>query len=65
MKKSFKIYFRDFGLRNNLCIQKDFAHLFENLILNELFKFKQEFFNNKFLHFIVRFQKSHIFPVRR
>ncbi|EAL6590928.1 ATP-binding protein, partial [Campylobacter coli] len=52
-----KIYFRDFGLRNNLCIQKDFAHLFENLILNELFKFKQEFFYNKFFTFYSKVSK--------
>ncbi len=50
-KKLRKIYFRDFGLKNNLCIQKDFKHLFENLILNELFKLKQDFFYNKFFHF--------------
>ncbi|HEG4737917.1 TPA: ATP-binding protein [Campylobacter coli] len=56
-KKLQKIYFRDFGLRNNLCIQKDFAHLFENLILNELFKFKQEFFYNKFFTFYSKVSK--------
>ncbi|TKX34729.1 ATP-binding protein [Campylobacter taeniopygiae] len=50
-KKLQKIYFRDFGLRNNLCIYKDFAHLFENVILNELFKFQEDFFYNKYFHF--------------
>ena len=50
-KKLRKIYFRDFALKNALCIQKDFKHLFENLILNELFKLKQNFFYNKFFHF--------------
>ncbi|RQD67722.1 ATP-binding protein [Campylobacter hepaticus] len=50
-KKLQKIYFRDFGLRNNLCISKNFIHLFENLVLNELFKFKQELFYNKYFSF--------------
>ena len=50
-KKLQKIYFRDFGLRNNLCIYKDFTHLFENIILNELFKFQEDFFYNKYFHF--------------
>ncbi|TKX31485.1 DUF4143 domain-containing protein [Campylobacter estrildidarum] len=50
-KKLQKIYFRDFGLRNNLCIYKDFSHLFENVILNELFKFQEDFFYNKYFHF--------------
>lgn len=57
-KRLQKIYFRDFGLRNNLCIQKDFTHLFENLILSELFKFKEDFFYNKFFTFYS--QKSKI-----
>ncbi|MDO4673541.1 AAA family ATPase [Campylobacter sp.] len=50
-KRLFKIYFRDFALKNVLCIQKDFAHLFENMILCELFKLKKAFFYNKFFHF--------------
>ena len=50
-KRLQKVYFRDFGLRNNLCIQKDFKHLFENVILCELFKFKNELFYNKIFNF--------------
>lgn len=50
-KRLFKIYFRDFSFKNALCIQKDFTHLFENMILCELFKLKKTFFYNKFFHF--------------
>ncbi|MCH5336931.1 MAG: ATP-binding protein [Campylobacter sp.] len=57
-KKLRKIYFRDFALKNALCIQKDFKHLFENLILNELFKLKQDFFYNKFFHFYSKTSKT-------
>lgn len=56
-KKLQKIYFRDFGLRNNLCVSKDFSHLFENLVLNELFKFKEEFFYNKYFNFYSQISK--------
>ncbi len=57
-KKLKKIYFRDFALKNELCIQKDFKHLFENLILNELFKLKQDFFYNKFFSFYSKNSKT-------
>ncbi|KAA6231312.1 ATP-binding protein [Campylobacter sp. LR264d] len=50
-KRLKKLYFRDFGFKNALCIKKDFTHLFENLILNELFKLETEFFYNKFFSF--------------
>ncbi|WP_139894220.1 ATP-binding protein [Campylobacter jejuni] len=56
-KKLQKIYFKDFGLRNNLCISKDFSHLFENLVLSELFKFKEEFFYNKYFNFYSQISK--------
>ncbi|TEY02038.1 DUF4143 domain-containing protein [Campylobacter sp. US33a] len=50
-KRLQKIYFRDFAMKNALCIQKDFNALFENLIFSELFKFKKDFFYNKFFNF--------------
>ncbi|WP_373451533.1 ATP-binding protein [Campylobacter bilis] len=56
-KKLQKIYFRDFGLRNNLCISKNFVYLFENLVLSELFKFKQELFYNKYFNFYTKISK--------
>ncbi|EAJ8460450.1 ATP-binding protein, partial [Campylobacter jejuni] len=56
-KKLQKIYFKDFGLRNNLCISKDFSHLFENLVLSELFKFKEDFFYNKYFNFYSQISK--------
>ncbi|KIV03825.1 DNA-binding protein, partial [Vibrio parahaemolyticus] len=46
-----KVYFWDFSLKNSLSIQKDFSALFENLILSELFKFKQEIFYTKYFDF--------------
>lgn len=46
-----KVYFWDFSLKNSLSIQKDFSALFENLILSELFKFKQEIFYTKHFDF--------------
>lgn len=46
-----KIYFKDFAFKNAFCIQKDFKHLFENIILSELFKLKSEFFYNRFFNF--------------
>lgn len=50
-KKLFKIYFKDFSLRNALCIQKNFNALFENMLLCELFKCQKKLFYNKFFHF--------------
>ena len=50
-KKLFKIYFKDFSLRNALCIQKNFNVLFENMLLCELFKCQKKLFYNKFFHF--------------
>ncbi|MBS4240937.1 ATP-binding protein [Campylobacter vulpis] len=50
-KKLFKIYFKDFSLRNALCIQKNFNALFENMLLCELFKCQENLFYNKFFHF--------------
>lgn len=49
-----KIYFRNFGLKNLLCIKKDFKHSFENLVLSELFKFQKEYFYDKFFDFYAR-----------
>lgn len=63
-KKLQKIYFKDFGLRNNLCISKDFSHLFENLVLSELFKFKEDFFITNTLTFIAKYLKLLIFQVQ-
>ncbi|EAI6143492.1 DUF4143 domain-containing protein [Campylobacter upsaliensis] len=50
-RKLFKIYFKDFSLRNALCIQKNFNALFENMLLCELFKCQKKLFYNKFFHF--------------
>lgn len=50
-KRLFKIYFKDFSLKNALCIQKNFNALFENMLLCELFKCKEKLFYNKFFHF--------------
>ncbi|AJC85572.1 ATP-binding protein [Campylobacter sp. RM16704] len=46
-----KVYFWDFSLKNSLSVQKDFSALFENLVLSELFKFKQEIFYTKYFDF--------------
>ncbi|MCR6574005.1 ATP-binding protein [Campylobacter insulaenigrae] len=48
-----KVYFYDFYLKNALSIQKDFSALFENLVLNEMFKFKQEIFYTKYFDFYI------------
>ncbi len=48
-----KVYFWDFSLKNSLSIQKDFNALFENLVLNEMFKFKQEIFYTKYFDFYI------------
>lgn len=48
-----KVYFWDFSLKNLLSIQKDFKALFENLVLNELFKFKKEIYYTKNFDFYI------------
>ncbi|MBX1886260.1 ATP-binding protein [Campylobacter peloridis] len=53
-----KIYFYDFSLKNSLNIQKDFHALFENLVLNELFKFKKDLFYTKNFDFFMPEIKS-------
>ncbi|MBK1964467.1 ATP-binding protein [Campylobacter novaezeelandiae] len=52
-----KIYFQDFAFKNSFCIEKDFKKLFENLILNELFKFKEDIYFNKFFTFYLKKSK--------
>lgn len=52
-KKLKKVYFYDFSLKNLLSIQKDFNALFENLVLNELFKFNHKIFYTKHFHFFI------------
>ncbi|TQR32431.1 DNA-binding protein [Campylobacter sp. MIT 99-7217] len=52
-----KVYFTDFAMKNLLSIKKDFKQLFENLVLSELFKFKEELFYDKNFDFILHSKK--------
>lgn len=52
-----KIFFQDFGLKNILSTKKDFKKIFDNLILNELFKLNENIFYNKFFDFYLKEQK--------
>lgn len=53
-KRLKKAFFSDFGLKNALCIDKNFKQLFENVVLSELFKLKMPISYNKFVDFYLK-----------
>ncbi|HJE65943.1 MAG TPA: ATP-binding protein, partial [Campylobacter avium] len=52
-----RVYFRDFALRNALCIKKDFNKLFANLVFCELLKLKKKLSYDKNFDFILKDEK--------
>lgn len=56
-KRLKKAYFTDFAFKNALVIQRDFSTLFANLVLCELFKFKEEIFYTKEFDFYLEKSK--------
>lgn len=52
-KRLKRVFFRDFGLKNALCVSKNFNKLFANLVLCELFKFKETPFYDENFDFIL------------
>ncbi|KGI55577.1 ATP-binding protein [Campylobacter sp. MIT 97-5078] len=56
-KRLKRTYFTDFAFKNALLIQRDFSTLFANLVLCELFKFKQPIFYTKEFDFYLEKSK--------
>ncbi|WP_169764274.1 ATP-binding protein [Campylobacter mucosalis] len=48
-----KLYLNDFALRSALCLKKDFANTFANVVFCELLKFKDEICYTKELEFVL------------
>ena len=57
-KRLKKAYFRDFALKNALCIDKNFKQLFANVVFTELLKLKDEIIYDKNFDFYLA--KAHI-----
>lgn len=53
-KRLKKAFFRDFALKNALCVDKNFKQLFENVIFTELLKLKDEIVYDKFFDFYLK-----------
>lgn len=61
-KRLKKAFFRDFVLKNALCIDKDFNKIFTNLVFTELLKLKDELRYDKSFDFYLKKAKSAIIP---
>lgn len=61
-KRLKKVYFKDFALKNALCIDKNFKQLFANVILTELFKLQTPIAYNKAFDFYLKEKHTAIIP---
>lgn len=61
-KRLKKAFFSDFGLKNALCIDKNFKQLFANVILSELFKLKTPIVYDKFVDFYIKERRIAFIP---
>lgn len=61
-KRLKKAFFKDFALKNALCIDKNFKQLFANVILTELFKLQTHIVYNKAFDFYLKEKQTAFIP---